>query len=111
LGVFYGHSEYLISHFCGRLFFSSFGKLCQDKSGKPVENLGERLNNRSHWKGLRLLTAWRGVPMSPPAEAIHLGNRVARLGEISPIERLFTLGTFLTITKAGQIFGLLSFTK
>jgi hypothetical protein len=32
--------------------------------------------------------------------------RVARLGEFSPIERLFTFGSVLKITKVAQNFGL-----
>jgi hypothetical protein len=35
--------------------------------------------------------------------SIQVGFRVTRLGEFSPIGRLFTLGTFLKITKVAHI--------
>jgi hypothetical protein len=38
-------------------------------------------------------------------------KRVARLDELSPIGRLFTLGRFLKITVGGQIYDLLSADK
>jgi hypothetical protein len=35
------------------------------------------------------------------------GARVTRLGDFSPIGRLFTLGLFTKITKVAQMFGLI----
>jgi hypothetical protein len=46
-----------------------------------------------------------------PNAGKELPARVTGLGEISPIGRLFTLGTFLKITKEVQNFGPLSSTK
>jgi hypothetical protein len=42
---------------------------------------------------------------------MYVCTRVTGLGEIWPPGRLFTLGTFLKITKVGQTFVLLSFTN
>jgi hypothetical protein len=36
----------------------------------------------------------------------HHDSRVTRLGEFSPVRRLFILGIFLKITKVAHIFGL-----
>jgi hypothetical protein len=49
------------------------------------------------------LTLWVS-PQSACKQRYEIG-RVTRLGEFSPIGRLFTLGSFLKITKVAHIFG------
>jgi hypothetical protein len=83
-------------------YFPRFGKLYQEKSGNPVPA------KNVCFKIIVLLPCQMGSSEKSilVVSSNHVENRVTRLGEFSPIGRLFTLGSFEKNKEIEQIIGL-----
>jgi hypothetical protein len=85
-----------------------FSKVNLDKNGLGYIFGDFFLNSSGHPapESLQQLPDQTLVFIAPPDRSTKSGTRVTRLGNFSPVGRLFTLRTFLKIAEVAHMFGL-----